>query len=294
MQYETAVANRLGNRPSNQDRCAVLHRDQTALLLVADGMGGHERGELAAQGFVTTASHLFEKSALPIARPGDFLRDAVERAHHSIFNEGLQQAPPIRPRTTAVACLVQGLRACWAYVGDSRLYLIRDGHLLTRSRDHTYIEDLYRQGAIAEAELHDHPLRNFVTRSVGGRQEPPEVTISEVVSLRDKDVLLLCSDGLWSAFSDDGFLEMLKEDSLDKAVEAMAEAAEKLSYPASDNISAVALRVSASPEEMEAQDENTTEPAERNSEALATASEDDLDSAIQRIRDAIKEYEHEL
>ena len=164
MKVLTASCNRLGNRSSNQDRCLVLEKPGRVLLAVADGMGGHARGDLAAQTAVNSLSDSFLSQCEAIAQPDDFLKRALEIAHLETVEAGRTSKPAIEPRTTCVVCLVQGSQAWWAHVGDSRLYLLRAGSLLTRTRDHTPVVELLQGGVIHEEELSSHPLRNSVSR----------------------------------------------------------------------------------------------------------------------------------
>jgi serine/threonine protein phosphatase PrpC len=289
MRYETGLASRLGNRAVNQDRNAIVSRNGIVLLLLADGMGGHERGELAAQTLIDSVSGSFYREPLPLANPEKFLQDAVKKAHRDIVNQGLEQTPAIHPRTTAVVCLVQQGRAWWAHVGDSRLYLLRNGEITVRTRDHTYVEDLYRHRAISEEEMLTHPMRNYVTHCLGGHHEAPRVTSSGPNPMQPGDVLLLCSDGLWSAVRQEQFAQMIGTGNLEAAVDRMAEAAENASYPNSDNISIVALRL------LVDREVGTGETHEQALGAVSDASDQDrLADAIERIHAAIREYQHEF
>lgn len=284
MRYQYALTNRLGNRASNQDRCVIRHDEERALLVVADGMGGHARGDLAAQTTVDTLSRLFREQDGPIPNPHAFLDRALARAHEQVVRVGQAQQPPIEPRTTCVACLVQGRSAWWAHVGDSRLYLLRDGQLLLRTRDHAYVEELLQRGEISEAEARHHPMRNSVSQCLGGSSSLPEASFGQIDELHRDDCLLLCSDGLWAALPENLLLTLYDKPDLNRALEKLAEDAEHASYPRSDNISAVALRwlehKAARPDPVPAREE--AEPR------------DPLDAAIDEIQRAIAEYGGEL
>jgi serine/threonine protein phosphatase PrpC len=290
MRHEIATANRLGNRAVNQDRCTALLRHGAVLLLVADGMGGHARGELAAQGFIDVMTKAFNRQDLPVASPDEFLRHSIASAHADIVALGLNQQPPIYPRTTAVACLVQDGRAWWAHVGDSRLYLVRGARVLARTRDHTYVEELFQSHAITEAEMATHPMRNYVTYCLGGPQEAPPVAVAPAVDLQPDDILLLCSDGLWSGLEEAQMLQALSAETLQQAADTMADAADRATYPNSDNISVLSLRVHADLQV------DPTESQSRLSGSLPdTASASNrLDEAIDNIHDALRAYRHEL
>lgn len=284
MRYQYALTNRLGNRASNQDRCVIRHGEERALLVVADGMGGHARGDLAAQAAVDTLSRLFREQNGPIPDPRAFLERALTRAHEQVVRVGQAQQPPIEPRTTCVVCLVQGRSAWWAHVGDSRLYLLRDGRCLVRTRDHAYVDELVQRGEISEAEARHHPMRNSVSQCLGGSSSLPEASFGQMDELRPGDCLLLCSDGLWSALPENRLETLQDKPDLNRALEQLAEDAERASYPRSDNISAVALRWL---------EHKAIQPQAPLAQAQA-APRDPLDAAIDEIQRALAEYGSEL
>jgi len=241
--YETATATRQGDRASNQDRCALLPRESGRLLLLADGMGGHPRGELAAQVYIDSMTRAFDQAAWPISDPVQFLATAIARAHSDIILAGNHERPPVSPLTTGVACLVTEHQACWAHVGDSRLYLFRSGRTLVRTRDHSLVQEYIEQGELEENEREQHPLRNVVTRSLGGESRAPVAELSEITGLQPGDTLLLCSDGLWSALPENRLAELATATDLQQAATHITLAAEQASMPASDNITLAVLRL---------------------------------------------------
>lgn len=290
MHYAAGQANRLGNRASNQDRCLVLDREGTVLLVIADGMGGHARGDLAAQAFVDTLGRQF-RARQGLEEPAQFLREAFREAHRTIQRVGQIQKPPIEPLTTAVACLIQDGVAQWAHVGDSRAYLIRNGQVALRTRDHTRVAEMVESGLLTEQQARLHPLRNHVSLCLGGSSQPPPITLGPAIYLLPGDILLLCSDGLWSAVSEKRLTGMLDADDLSRALEALAEAAERASYPQSDNVSGVALRWESSRDAHSAtsQPNHDTQPT-----APTHAAHDPLHRAIADINEALAEYESEM
>ncbi len=288
MRFVTAIANRLGNRACNQDRCKIVDRGSAVLLSLADGMGGHARGELAAQALVDSVEASFRDQTLPITDPEAFLRQAFARAQDDIVAEGLRQAEAVYPRTTAVVCLLQHNSAWWAHLGDSRLYWLRNGKVVARTRDHTYVEELVRSGAIAETEAQSHPMRNYVTQCLGGPQAAPKPTLGAATELQIGDLLLLCSDGFWGGLDGTTSLRRLEETDLDAGVQALASDAERLRYPNSDNVSAVCLRLLAT-QEVALDHDREPEPT-----AAAHPAGNPLDRAIASIKDAIRNYRHEL
>ncbi len=244
MHREIIHVSRQGDRTANQDCCLTVERAGGALLLLADGMGGHPHGELAAQVFIDSMARQFKGAAVPLAKPWEFLRYSIEQSHHDIVTAGRQQNPPVEPRTTAVACLLQDRQACWAHVGDSRLYLIRDGTVVTRTRDHSLVEEMIQRGELEEAGRERHPLRNYVSRSLGGDKRPPGITLSEPCALKSGDLLLLCSDGLWASTPEAHMAGLADARLLEQAAGELAVAAERAAHPGSDNVTLLACRVS--------------------------------------------------
>ena len=290
MEYEIGQANRLGNRQSNQDRFAAIETDEGVLLVLADGMGGQAGGELAAEAMVALAYEHYTQAKRPIREPEVFLTTLIRHAHEHIRELGLQHQPPITPGTTGVLCLLQQGQANWAHVGDSRLYVFRDGLPIYRTRDHSYVESLYRRGVISRAEQERHPMRNRITQCIGCQNQNPRIELSRATTLQEGDVVLLCSDGLWGALDDAQIGALLEGDALDEVLDQMSAQAEQIKYPHSDNISVLALRLIS-------QDDTGAWQGEQAQAAPATDSGeqgDPLQSAIDRIEAAIREYEDEL
>jgi serine/threonine protein phosphatase PrpC len=244
MKYETAQCSLLGNRTMNQDRCLVLEAPDAILLCLADGMGGHPKGEIAAQILMDNARRAFLTSRKPIANAHFFLSGLMDMSHKQILEFGRKQEPPIEPRTTGVLCLIQEDSAYWAHIGDSRLYILRDGVIHLRTDDHSYVEHLRQQGIISAAQVHTHKFRNYVTRCLGGTNNRPVAELSGPHPLKEGDVVLLCSDGFWGPLAERPMVDNLfkKKNSLLNGVRELASQAEQTSQPESDNVTVVALR----------------------------------------------------
>lgn len=285
MQYLIGRTSRLGNRETNQDRLAALEHDGVVLLVVADGLGGKKGGELAAQTLVDTASKIFTASTFPVADADRLLTDILVSAHHKIKQVGAEQEPPLTPGTTGVLCLIQEGVAHWAHVGDSRLYLFRNGLPLYRTQDHSYVEKLYQDGQISLDHVQGHPMRNYVTRCLGLTENEPEVTLSNEVQMKTGDILLLCTDGLWDPVDDAQLGAIIVNGRLSEALNQLAERAEQVSYPTSDNITGLAFQL------MSLKLSGKTAEAEKNEPHKAF---DPLDSAISEIEHAIKQYGEEM
>jgi serine/threonine protein phosphatase PrpC len=178
MRIEYAKVSALGDRSDNQDRAAVVVANDAALMMVFDGMGGHSDGARAAETGLKVVQELFVDAPLPIFDPQGFLYMALSKAHDEVVRIGHDVAVDFRPRATCAICLVQEGGAFWAHIGDSRIYQLRNGAVLSRSRDHSHVEVLIQEGAITEEEALDHPMRNFVECCIGGDAPVPDMSIT--------------------------------------------------------------------------------------------------------------------
>jgi PPM family protein phosphatase len=242
MKYELASLSAVGARSSNQDRVVHVEREDAVLMVVADGLGGHAGGDVAAEALTQTAVNAFRRIRQPlITQPSAFLALTILQAHNAIIQYARARDPDLLPRTTCVLCLVQDGYAYWAHVGDSRLYHFRDNKLLTRTLDHTATERLREDGVITEEEMLSHPEKSRLLKCVGGPQKP-SISIGEETPLQRGDTLLLCSDGVWEAFAESELGRYLTYDPLDEGIEEMVIEAEHRRREACDNMSAVCLR----------------------------------------------------
>lgn len=243
MQIEYAKVSALGDRQDNQDRAAVIVAEDAALMLVFDGMGGHSDGAKAAETGLKIVQDMFMATPLPVFDPQGFLYTALARAHDEVVKLGVELAVDFRPRATCAVCLVQEGGSFWGHIGDSRIYQMRDGKLVSRSRDHSHVEVLIQEGAISEEEALDHPMRNFVECCIGGDAPVPDMSITRKKALLPGDVLLACSDGLWSGLSDDEIAELAtrRNSSLTENLKTLSLKALSNNSPHSDNTTGTAL-----------------------------------------------------
>jgi serine/threonine protein phosphatase PrpC len=244
MQIEYAKVSALGDRSDNQDRAAVVVAENAALMLVFDGMGGHSDGARAAETGLKVVQDMFVDVKLPVFDPQGFLYMALSRAHDEVVRLGQDVAVDFRPRATCALCLVQEGGAYWAHIGDSRIYQLRNGKVLSRSRDHSHVEVLIQEGAITEEEALDHPMRNFVECCIGGDAPVPDMSITSKKKLQAGDVLLACSDGLWSGLSDHDVAQIgqAEDQSLTESLKSVSVQALSANAPYSDNTTGTALK----------------------------------------------------
>ncbi len=244
MRVEYADFSLQGTRDSNQDRVAVAMSEEAALLIACDGMGGHADGEAAAEIALRSITERFLQASLPLLDPLGFLHLVIGVAHQGVVSFGAQVPIELRPRATCAVCIVQQTSAYWAHVGDSRVYHLRAGRVRERTRDHSHVELLVREGVISAGQVQNHPMRNFVESCLGGETILPEMAISSRHAILPGDVLLVCTDGFWgnldealiaSAFVTLGL-------SLRDTLTALATQALLNAGAASDNTSVAALR----------------------------------------------------
>jgi serine/threonine protein phosphatase PrpC len=241
MKYTLVQDSRIGARRSNQDRVGCWSTEQALLMVVADGLGGHLFGELAAELATELMGAAFAREAQPrLADPAAFLERAINAGHAAILTEAERRALPDSPRTVIVACLVQDGHAYWTHVGDSRLYLLRDGHILHRTRDHTVVQQLIDEGRIREEAMATHPERNRLLQCLGGYQAPRPSPTGRARLARN-DIVMLCSDGLWGPLTQRQLVHALLHHDLKDAIPELVRLAEHRAGRECDNVTVVAM-----------------------------------------------------
>jgi serine/threonine protein phosphatase PrpC len=250
LRAEHADLSLIGDREDNQDRVAIAMGEHAALLAVVDGMGGHSDGSRAAETALKSLLDSFWQTPQPLFDPLGFLHMSLSKAHDDVVRMGAALSVDSRPRATTAICLVQEGAAYWAHVGDSRVYHIRNGAAVDRTRDHSHVELLLRDGKIAEDEMQSHPMRNFVECCLGGDPAIPEMTLSGRKILQSGDILLLCTDGIWANLHDKDIASFYavpaeagsKQQDVRAALEGLGRRAVQASAPYSDNSTAAVLR----------------------------------------------------
>ncbi len=244
LRVEYAEISLLGGREENQDRVTAAVGEHAAMLLVVDGMGGHAHGARAAEITQHVLVDAFTHALQPLFDPMGFLHMSLGRAHEEVVRLGMNLPIEHRPRATCAVCIVQQQASWWAHVGDSRLYHLRRGELVSRTRDHSHVELLLREGLITPDQAQMHPMRNFVECCLGGDPILPDMTLGRRRPLESGDVLLACTDGFWAGVRDAEIATELGAAGapLRDTLVAFAERAVLRSGSASDNTSAAALR----------------------------------------------------
>ena len=240
MRFAVYQVSRKGGREKNEDRMGYCYTRDSGLFVVTDGMGGHPEGEVAAQLALQALATRFQQRAKPtLADPKRFLHDGILEGHHALLRYATDRALIDTPRTTMIACVLQGNAAYWAHCGDSRLYLVRGGRMVSRTRDHSYSE--LQESMNQVVPLRERFNRNVLFTCLGSPGKPVIDTAGPVV-LHPGDRLLLCSDGLWGTLSDAQITQQLSSPQpISASVPELVEQALRAAGPKSDNVTVVAM-----------------------------------------------------
>jgi serine/threonine protein phosphatase PrpC len=237
MKFAVFQISRKGGRADNQDRMGYCYNGAAALFAVADGMGGHPEGQVAAQIALQAVSSLFQQKAdRGFDNPSQFLKDALDLGHREIVAYAAAKQMPEGPRTTLVLALIVNGQISWIHCGDSRLYLARDGLLYARTRDHSYAEhpELLRPGT-------EQLVNRNVLFTCLGSPTYPIYDLSRPLTLREGDKILLCSDGLWATVSEEEIVYELWRQPVSQAAPDLVEQALRLGGAHCDNVTVLAV-----------------------------------------------------
>jgi len=244
LRVEYAELTLQGGRDTNQDRVSVAVAQDASLLIACDGMGGHADGERAADIAQRLIVERFWHTPQPLLDPLGFLHLALGAAHESVVVLGAALPLELRPRATCAICIVQQGAAYWAHVGDSRVYHLRAARVRERTRDHSHVELLVREGVISAGQMQNHPMRNFVESCLGGESLLPEMALSPRRAVLPGDVLLVCTDGFWANLDESliGSAFVTLGLPLPDTLAALAAQSLLNAGPTSDNTSVAAVR----------------------------------------------------
>jgi len=289
---------RLGDRKNNEDRVGYSYSQHVLLMVIADGMGGHQDGEVAAEIAVTQITRRFQQEArTKLRKPLEFLESAINAAHRAIVSHAVEKNMLECPRTTCVACVVQMGRAYWAHAGDSRLYLLRDARIVGNTQDHSRVQQLIDSGLITHEQAAKHPDRNKIFSCLGG-VVPPTISVGGDVPLQKDDTILLMTDGFWSQVPTQLLGTLLRKQGIVELMPGLITEAHRRGEGDSDNISvvgmtwedqeeAIPIETSTTLQDQFTTSSNTTLQIDAHTPA-EDVTEEDIEKAIAEIQSAIR------
>ena len=299
MRFTIFQDSKVGDRSGNEDRVCYSYSRDVMLMVIADGMGGHDQGEVAAEIAVTEITRRFQQEARnKLRRPFDFLVSAIQSAHRAIVSHAVEKNLLECPRTTCVACVIQNGYAYWAHAGDSRLYVIRKGQLVAATQDHSKIQQMLDAGQITPEQAARHPDRNKIFSCLGG-VVPPHIDIGREVRLESGDTVMLMTDGFWAHIPAALLGSMLQKQAVTSLMPGLMNEAQRRANGESDNLTVVAMTWENQDDALVADtkglddDEfatstNTTQQLEGGPGDLADVTDADIERAIAEIQNAIK------
>ncbi len=298
MRFTIFQDSRQGDRDGNEDRIGYSYSKEVLLMVVADGMGGHMQGEVAAEIAVTEITRLFQQEARnKLRRPSDFLVSVINAAHRAIVSHAVAQNLLESPRTTCTVCIVQDGTAWWAHAGDSRLYLLRGGKLVAATQDHSRVQQMVDSGILTPEAAAVHPERNKIFSCLGG-VVPPVIAVGREFPLQTGDTILLSTDGFWSQIPAALIANLLRKQDVVGLLPGLITEAYKRARGESDNLSVVAMTWEAQDDPRHADTElmdneqfttsSNTMELERPPGVTDDVTDEEIEKAIAEIQSAIK------
>ncbi len=229
-----------GTREVNEDSVGMVETPDLACFIVADGLGGHGKGDIASQQAVASFRKIFQESAAPL---DERMKQAFEQAQRDILEEQDRTHSRMQMKTTATALAVTGNTVLWGHIGDTRLYAFALNRVMTRTKDHSIPQMLVLTKEIKENEIRNHPDRNKLLRVLGVSGETPRFELSKERGRWRYQAFLLCTDGFWELILEKEMQQCLKaaksaQDWLDQMVEIVRQRGEGTQM---DNFSAIGV-----------------------------------------------------
>ena len=256
MRCDIASISRIGDRELNEDYAGFCRLEGGIVAVVCDGLGGHERGELASEAFARAVLDHSDELVSAAVQDRKAARKLIEAAFETgcaglqtvLYRHGLGTDP----QTTAVLLILRPDAALIGHIGDSRAYRLQGNQVLWRSRDHSTVQMLLDQGHITEDQMGDHPDQGRLLKSIGiARRDKPSVTYLPASAITtaetEAETWLLCTDGFWEHLRPRELASLTRAAELRQTLEDLAVTAETRANGRSDNVSAICLRPSSLP-----------------------------------------------
>lgn len=244
LNYDVAAISHIGSRSVNQDDYLCVALENHLLLIVADGLGGHQSGELAAKGLCEGIHKLSSQFESRLCNDLDYqsvLKDWIEKAALYMDNYIARQTSHTNAHTTLALVLLNPEYIFTAHLGDSRIYKLGHDRVNFQSRDDSMLQLLKEQGKIELEELANHPMQNKLLHSISYAIQP-NVHVQQLTSLVDNEGVLICSDGFWGNLTDENFYKLVHSPNIKKTLAELVELAEKNGGKNCDNITAIFAR----------------------------------------------------
>ncbi|NLD19334.1 MAG: Stp1/IreP family PP2C-type Ser/Thr phosphatase [Clostridiales bacterium] len=229
-------------RKNNEDACFVIPSHN--VYIVADGVGGNNSGEVASRTAVSEIAGYVAENDISACKETEeifgFLSEAIRVANEKVYQAGMDAEENRGMATTVVMAYIKGKKAYVVNIGDSRAYLFRNGKLKRITNDHTYVNELIKKGVITEDEAEHHQQKNVITKALGAEYYVDPDFYQ--VKLKEDDVLMLCSDGLYGEVKEKEIAQYIREtDSMNELCSELVDKAIKSG--GRDNITVVCLRI---------------------------------------------------
>lgn len=224
MKYHVYQCTHVGKRENNQDFASQAKNSEWACFMVADGLGGHARGEIAAQAVcehLAKQAKAFHEAILndPIKGMQTFLKTAVSEAQQQV----LKKYGEMDTQTTLALAWINQKNLISAHIGDSRVYILNQDRIIWRTPDHTDVQVLFEKGEITENDMSNHPLQNHLLNAINMFEEPdPDIFVHP--TLADDETLILCTDGFWGMCRQHDLMDLAQhKNALTKRLESMVD-----------------------------------------------------------------------
>ncbi|WEK53126.1 MAG: protein phosphatase 2C domain-containing protein [Candidatus Cohnella colombiensis] len=240
MKFMTASSSEVGGRKVNEDCCKFIQLDQYGCWIIADGLGGHEGGQMASS---LAVQRVIEAAGRKQLHSEAIMRYYIQEAHETLHAYQKQEMKLSRMRTTIVMLASDYRTASWAHVGDSRLYHFRGGTIFTETKDHSVCQSLVSMGEITRGQIRQHEDRSRLLRVLGaeGAVRPD---VRAPVQVKPGDAFLLCSDGFWEYVTETEMeVDLSKSTTPEQWLNRMNDRLVRRAKPDHDNYSSIAIIV---------------------------------------------------
>lgn len=196
-----------GSRKINEDRVGSYEKNNEFCFALADGLGGHEKGEVASRLVIEECTELFKENGFDEF----FLRNAFEIGQEKLIQKQIREKKPDDYKTTLVVLAISDKNINWGHIGDSRLYLFKNKKYILHTLDHSVPQILVNAGEIEDKDIRNHPDRSHILASMGIEWERPKYTVAEPIETEKGMAFLMCSDGFWELITEEDMEKCLKK-----------------------------------------------------------------------------------